>query len=690
MGRQRSDRDIMNQPSSRPRSLSLRAWVLAVITASAWAPPTALADRVAIDPGAVLRGSSSHPMLPGVDEHWPMEPWTQTVDTLDSDAVDGFTIGKEDGTLVAFPGDGTEWVPGVLGRGLEFDGVDRHVTHAYDLPRAAGAISHWLRSDVDDQLRVAFYTSDSPGIGADYNGFGAATLTALEIHTGIFNNEFYAIYQDGVGPTNSPGSGIREVRGGVVTPGRWTHVALSWDLAGDLVLYVDCVPVATVAMADGVFAGHAPTDRFIGKPSQFGGRHWNGAMDDVRVFASPLNAEQVSVFCREKSYLPAAALQAPAPAENGYFGEEVEFDGDWLLVSEANQVHWYARTGTQNFEHAATHPGSLNPGQFSDPFSLDGSTTLIGGTPIAGSSSTVLFHEQDLGGANAWGVSAQRGKDFNDPGSFGAAVSLSGDLAAVGSPDGEDGGSFYIFGRDVGGTNAWGRVRWQESFLDSFGRQIALDGFTLAVAFGGPTSITWGVSIFERDQGGADTWGNVTSIGASGTVFGLDLRGDRLAVGMPSSAVSGGVAAGIVAIHSRDEGGPDNWGMEQLLWPLDGDAVDNFGLKVAWLSDDLLAVGGSADQRDHSVVYLFRRDSTGEWQQIDMIMEGTWPFLAEKEAALGMGIAGDAEIIIAGAPFTGDSLTPPEPAPILRAGRVYIYSFDRISASSFEAAEASD
>src|SRR6056297_3238100 len=168
--------------------------------------------------------------------HWPMEPWT-------SDDVGELESGTgPSGSLVGFHGDGSEWSVGVLGRALVLDGLEQHAQHAAPLPRVEGTIGHWLRPTTASGTRIALYESDFTGAPTpDYNGFGAAG-EALEIHTGFFDGDWYAVWQDG---------GVddrREVRGGTMTAGEWAHVAVTWRIPGEMRLYVNCAEVASVAM----------------------------------------------------------------------------------------------------------------------------------------------------------------------------------------------------------------------------------------------------------------------------------------------------------------------------------------------------------------------------------------------------------------------------------------------------------
>jgi hypothetical protein len=124
---------------------------------------------------------------------------------------------------------------------------------------------------------------------------------------------------------------------------------------------------------------------------------------------------------------------------------------------------------------------------------------------------------------------------------FGAAISVSGDLALIGAPGESGGGAVYMFkrGRDgswtVDGTlPAQGLVAG-----DQFGAAIAIDGARIAV--GAPARKTKGaVFSFRRDS--TNTWVQETEQVAGNTLpdnsqFGASVavKGDRIIVGAPNA-----------------------------------------------------------------------------------------------------------------------------------------------------------
>jgi hypothetical protein len=249
--------------------------------------------------------------------HWPFD------ETSGATAADA--VGGNNGSLVSFPGDDSQWQPGVIGNALLFDGVDDHVVHAFNLPRSEGTIAHWLNPTVVGDNLVTVYESDSPGPGGVlYDGFGDSAIM-LEIHSGVTEN-WQARYHDGDGTlgNNAAGGGRFNAPNDLVLAAAnvWTHVAMTWDTASDLVLYVNCQEIGRVRMADGEFDGLATTERFIGRPSA-ATRFWNGLIDDVRIYDTALTQSEIvaaAQFCPEE---PVTAIAVPTLA------------GSWLAILSA-------------------------------------------------------------------------------------------------------------------------------------------------------------------------------------------------------------------------------------------------------------------------------------------------------------------------------------------------------------------
>ena len=233
----------------------------------------------------------------------------------------------------------------------------------------------------------------------------------------------------------------------------------------------------------------------------------------------------------------------------------------------------------------------------------------------ANSGSAYVF-ERDWGGTDNWGqVTKLTSSDGVANDRFGRAVAINKDTLAVGSflnvGNGAHSGSAYVFGRNQGGADNWGQVTKLNPPDDVgaglFGYTLAMSGDTLAVGAysDGDGGVNSGAAyVFERNQGGTDNWGRVTKIvpsdGASNDQFGfaMDISRDTLIVGADSDD-DNGPNSGSAFIFERDQGGADNWGLAAKLTPFDGASSDRFGGAVA-ISESTLVVGAYGDDDNGS------------------------------------------------------------------------------------------
>jgi FG-GAP repeat protein len=219
------------------------------------------------------------------------------------------------------------------------------------------------------------------------------------------------------------------------------------------------------------------------------------------------------------------------------------------------------------------------------------------------------------------------GADRPNLDSFGLAVSLAGDTAAVGVPidatvGGTGAGSVYVFARS---GSTWTE---QQKLLaadgaqqDYLGTSVAIDGDTLAAgadADDGPGGVNSGsVYVFVRS---GSTWTQqqklVAPDAAVGDGFGgsLALSGDTLIVGAPGDDTAAGVDAGSAWVFVRTGA---SWTARQTLTASDGAPFDAFGSRVS-VSGDTAVVGASFDDTaggaNAGSAYVFAR-SGGTWAE---------------------------------------------------------------------------
>jgi hypothetical protein len=200
---------------------------------------------------------------------------------------------------------------------------------------------------------------------------------------------------------------------------------------------------------------------------------------------------------------------------------------------------------------------------------------------------------------------------------FGASVAISDRTVVVGA-DAESNqtnhGAAYIFSQDQGGAGNWGQVKRlvgdTSEGLSNFGWSVAISSNIVVV--GAPYGDT--AHIFQKDQGGANNWGQakklIASDGAEGDHFGLSVAidGNRVVVGAPfeahdtnsdgrvdcDSEADEECFVGAAYVFQQDLGGANNWGQVRKLMDSDGANYDGseFGWSVA-ISGSTIAVAGS-------------------------------------------------------------------------------------------------
>jgi len=290
--------------------------------------------------------------------------------------------------------------------------------------------------------------------------------------------------------------------------------------------------------------------------------------------------------------------------------------------------------------------------------------TVIAGAPREDTGATnagaAYVFQRDHGGAGNWGevkkLTLSEPADFD---SFGFSVAISGDTAIVNEFFGVAGGAAYVFERNEGGTDNWGEVKKLTASDgqsgDRFGWNVAVSGDTAIVgAFledsGG--SEAGAAYVFQRNEGGADNWGEVTKLTASdaqaGDWFGFSvaLSADSAVVGAVGEDNTGGSAAGAAYVFQRDQGGADNWGEVKKLTASDPGPFDNFG-RVA-VSGDTAVVGAfleDAGGTDAGAAYVFQRNEGGtdNWSEVKKLLASDAQ--ASDGFAVSVEVSGDTTIV---------------------------------------------
>jgi hypothetical protein len=299
-------------------------------------------------------------------------------------------------------------------------------------------------------------------------------------------------------------------------------------------------------------------------------------------------------------------LYPPVPVTNGAFGVNVATDGRYLAVasSTTNGVYLYARNagGADQWGLVKTFVSAVTS-DFANLSVAVGDDLLAVGDFWNPSNQVVRVYERDVGGVEQWGlqrtVSPADGQSTND---FGYAVALRGRLLAVGARrDASGDGAVYLFERDQGGSNNWGQVtkRLPDAGLDGrLGSSVTVDGDTVVAAAPNESGLNppdgGALYVFQRNAGGSNAWGRTARLLADdGTRYlgstrpgGLAVNGELIVAGnywQDSLSGSGGARV------FREYACPD-WTLLKRVVATSAGTNNEFGLALAF--DDSLLVAG--------------------------------------------------------------------------------------------------
>jgi hypothetical protein len=229
--------------------------------------------------------------------------------------------------------------------------------------------------------------------------------------------------------------------------------------------------------------------------------------------------------------------------------------------------------------------------------------------PVVTSSGSAYVFERNLGGADNWGQQPKlTAFDAAVGDEFGRSVSVSGDTMVAGARRDDDAGSqsgsAYIFVRSGGIWSQEAKLTASDAaFDDVFGDSVSVSGDTAVIGAtqdddaGSNSGSTY---VFVRSGG---TWTEQAKLTASDAAF-SDKFGQAVSVSEDTALVGShqdddaGSKSGSAYVFERNQGGADNWGQVKKLTASDAATTDQFGFSVS-VSGDTALVGAIRD--DHTV-----------------------------------------------------------------------------------------
>lgn len=338
----------------------------------------------------------------------------------------------------------------------------------------------------------------------------------------------------------------------------------------------------------------------IGKPAQFwifkGGAGPAGWILEKTRMGGPVNWNLFELINNAQFSLPGPSLSGTrlmaGVSDTNTFQNSSGWYASFYSMNQGGAGQW-------GEEFVIESPGL--PEEFGFSVDMDGSF-LVAGMPFdtwagANSGSAYVWFLNDSGGVKSWYPVARLVNQNGEPNhqfGFDVSISQTNDFqarVAVSSP-GEfvDKGAVYVFDVDA----LMGQVSLPHRIIPLpyptnivFGWSISLDDTRLAV--GAPYSDINGanggaVFLFEKDFGGMNTWNcrKTNAAPNTGQFFGtkVDLNEQNLIVARVNPAGNGPA----VFAYRRDQGGANNWGLFDSVYPPAG-SPNGFGWSLDLLGN---------------------------------------------------------------------------------------------------------
>jgi hypothetical protein len=382
-------------------------------------------------------------------------------------------------------------------------------------------------------------------------------------------------------------------------------------------------------------------------------------------------------------------LTASGGVAGDYFGFSVVLSGRHSVIGAWGDYE--GRGVTHIFSHSHLRAEKAHPvasdaaadDNFGTSISVSGDTLVVGAPRDEDYWGSAYVFARNHGGADSWSqVAKLTALDGATGDRFGSSVAISGDTIIVGSlGDDSSQGSAYVFNRNQGGPDGWGQVAKLAASDgvagDRFGFSVSLSEGTAVIGAYKKLLNRGAAYVFERNQGGADTWGEVAKLTASGGQAGdwfgysVSISGDTVVAGAPYDLYVGN-STGSAYVFERNQGGADAWGQAGQLVASDGTAGDSFGFSVA-ICKSTVAVGASYDSAAGTFsgsAYVFERNHAGAdaWGQVAKLTASD----AAGGARLGYSISISGDTVVAGAPYGSSGAT--------AAGVAYVFERNRSGA----------
>ncbi len=183
--------------------------------------------------------------------------------------------------------DGPSWAAGKFGGGVSFDGSDDYIEVAFDpVFDLSGdlTLAAWVHptSFAGDLRRILSLPQNAAVNGAEQYALVVSATGVPQFWLGGEDNDHFVI---------APGS---------LATGSWSHVAATVSGMA-MTLYVN-----GIAVGSGTFPGgddrltHISGNVAIGRFSDIFPQHWNGGLDDLRIYDRALSAGEITALYNDE------------------------------------------------------------------------------------------------------------------------------------------------------------------------------------------------------------------------------------------------------------------------------------------------------------------------------------------------------------------------------------------------------
>lgn len=314
------------------------------------------------------------------------------------------------------------------------------------------------------------------------------------------------------------------------------------------------------------------------------------------------------------------------------FGSSVDISGDYAVIGArgkagdtgAAYVYELTEAGWSQLTDLVASDGEAGD-LFGTSVAIEGDYILVGAPGNNNARGAVYVFQR---GSEAWGEQAVLVASDGEAGdAFGTAVTLSGNLAAVGAPAddharGANAGSAYVFVRNGNAWSQQARAFAADGMADDqLGSSIDLENTTLVT--GSPNEgLLQSGTVYVFEQSGS-TWPQeaklVASDAASGDRFGeaVSISDNYVLVGMPRRDGNKGAAY----VYRRTSG---VWNEREVskIEASDGESGSLFGTSVS-ISGEFALIGGMGIDGGNGAAYLLQQDGTDWLQQARLNPDGT-------------------------------------------------------------------